>query len=197
MLNFPVRFINWIMECVTSTSFSTALNGNMYGHFVGRHVLRQGDPLSPFLFALCLEALSRSLKCISRSTAFGFHPKCRNLLITHLAYADDLLLFSRGDVQSFSLIMNCLNRFGDMAGLRINLNKSNVYLAIVDDCVRQAILNFTGFACGVIPFLYLGIPLASTKLKTLDYSLMIDAIRAKIFAWPQQTLSYAGKVELI
>lgn len=127
---------------------------------MGRRGLRQGDPLSPFLFSLCLEALSTSLKCFSLSTAFGFHPKCCNLHITHLAYADDFLLFSKGDVRSVYMIMNCLNRFGDMSGLRINLHKSNVYLASVDDCLRQDILNFTGFANVVLHFRYLGIPLA-------------------------------------
>lgn len=131
------------MECVTSTSFPIALNGNLYGHFVGRRGLRQGDPLSPFLFAICLEALSRSLKCMSTSPAFGFHPKCKHLNITHLAFADDLLLFSRGDVRSVSMLMNCLNKFGDTAGLRINSQKSNIYLSGVDDHVRQEKCNWS------------------------------------------------------
>lgn len=148
-LNFPVGFITWIMECVTSTSYFIALNGHMYGHFVGRRGLRQGNPLSP-LFALCLEVLSRSLKLMSRSPSFGFHPKYFNLHITHLAYADDLLFFSREDVRSVSMIMGCLNSFGDMAGLRINLLKSNVYMASIEDVVRPDILAITGFASGTL-----------------------------------------------
>lgn len=196
-LNFPVTFIYWIMERVTTTSFSHSLNGNLYGHFEGKRGLRQGDPLSPFLFALCLEYLSRSLHCLSASSDFGFHPKCKNLRITHLAYADDLLLFSRGDIRSVSMIMNCLRNFGDTASLRINLQKSNVYIACVDDYVRQDIMNVIGFSNGTLPFRYLGIPLASTKLKTADYSCLVDAIRMKISSWPRQSLSYAGKIELI
>ncbi|XP_073303028.1 uncharacterized protein [Primulina huaijiensis] len=55
------------------------------------------------------------------------------MAITHLAYADDLLLLSRADVRSVSMILQCVNNFGDMAGLRINFSKSNVYLGSVPE----------------------------------------------------------------
>lgn len=116
-LNFLIKFIGWLMECVTTTSYSLSINGQLHGFFNRNSGLRQGDHLSPFLFAICLEVLSRSFKHMSRSPALGFHSKCLNMRITHLDYADDLLIFSRGDFQSVSLIMNCLSEFGDMAGL--------------------------------------------------------------------------------
>ncbi|XP_075508006.1 uncharacterized protein LOC142544859 isoform X2 [Primulina tabacum] len=143
--NFPSLFVKWIMECVSTTSYSIALNGTYHGHFKGERELRQGDPLSPFLFNICIEVLSRSIKQMSRSPTYGFHPKCRDLRITHLAYADDLLLLSRGDIGSIEMVMNCLNKFGDMAGLRVNLLKSNIYMAGMDDRTRHEILRMTGF----------------------------------------------------
>ncbi|XP_073061666.1 uncharacterized protein [Primulina eburnea] len=155
------------------------------------------DPLSPFLFTLCLEVLSRSLKRTSRSAHFGFHPKCANLRITHLAYADDLLLLSRGDTRSVSMIMECLNNFGDMAGLRVNLLKSNIYMAAIDDRVRDEILQITGFSPGNLPFRYLGVPLAARNLRSSDYSKLVESIAAKFNSWPRQSLSYAGKIELV
>lgn len=130
-------------------------------------------------------------------TTLHIEQKCSRLKITHLAYADDLLIFARGDVTSVTLIMNCLHTFGNTAGLHINLHKSNVYLASVDEYTRQEIRNITGFTTGSLPFRYLGIPLASTKLRTTDYSSLVDAIQKKISSWPRQTLSYARKVELI
>lgn len=128
---------------------------------------------------------------------FGFHPKCRNLRITHLAYADDLLIFSKGDAQIVSLIMNCLNNFGDMAGLRVNQMKSNIYMTGVDDYIRHCILNVTGFSSGELSFRYLGIPLASRKLKVLDFGMLLDTISGKIKSWHKSSLSHAGKLELI
>ena len=61
-LQFPSTFISWTMACISSTSYSLAYNGSMHGFFKGERGLRKGDLLSPFLFVLCLEYLSRSLR---------------------------------------------------------------------------------------------------------------------------------------
>lgn len=73
---------------------------------------------------------------MATSSAFAFHPNCKNLHITHLAYADDLLLFSHGDTGSLSLLMKCVRDFGNTAGLRINFLKSNIFMAGIDECTR-------------------------------------------------------------
>lgn len=61
-LGFPTVFIDWVMACVTTPSFSVTVNGGMHGHFKGERGLRQGDPMSSMLFILCLEYLSRLIK---------------------------------------------------------------------------------------------------------------------------------------
>lgn len=80
------------MECVSTTSYSIALNGCFQGFFKGQQGLRQGDLMSPLLFTLCLEYLVHSLNCRTNSN-FNYHPKCAALKITHLAFTDDLLIF--------------------------------------------------------------------------------------------------------
>ncbi|CAH9092304.1 unnamed protein product [Cuscuta europaea] len=119
-LGFPLRFIDWIMECVTSTSFSVSLNGSLYGFFEGKRGTGQGDPMSPLLFVLCLEYFSRLLNLKTKEPNFNFHPKCASLNISHLAYADDLILFSRGDKASIEILVKTLQDFGDATGLRVN-----------------------------------------------------------------------------
>ncbi|KZV37742.1 hypothetical protein F511_33235 [Dorcoceras hygrometricum] len=113
---FPGIFITWVMECVSSTSFSVMVNGQLQGLFQGRRGLRQGDPLSPFLFTICMEVFARGLRLASHNPGFHFHPSCEPQGILHLAYADDLLLFSRGDASSVALLLDSLSQFGDMAG---------------------------------------------------------------------------------
>ena len=97
-LGFPNLFVGWIMQCITTTSYSISINGSMQGFFKCNQGIRQGDPIYPFLFVLCLEYLSRSLNQLKDGRDFNFHPRSQDLNITHLAFADDLILFSRGDV---------------------------------------------------------------------------------------------------
>jgi len=134
MFGFPDRFVHLIMKCVETTSFSIAVNGTLYGFFSGKSGVRQGDPLSPYLFILCMEYFSRMLKLASRNGDFHFHLKCNVHDICHLAFADDLLLLSRGDRHSVSIIFQQLIIFGQTSGLTINAAKSSIYfeaLAIV------------------------------------------------------------------
>lgn len=185
------------MECISTASYSVLVNGRMHGFFCGKRGLRKGDPLSPYLFTICLEMLSRSLKFAALSPDFNYHPKCQPLGITHLAYADDILLLSRGYFGSVSILMQCLNDFRDMAGLHTNVLKSNMFAAGVHDSLKTQLLELTGFNMGTFPFQYLGIPVASNKLKITEFCLLLDKLTSKINSWPKQTLSHAGRLELI
>ena len=196
-LGFPRKFIGWVMACVTTPTYSIALNGSLFGHITGRKGLRQGDPLSPFLFVLCLEYFSRSLKVVTENTHFNYHPKCSQLKITHLAFADDLMLMARGDAISVGILMDCLNDFGDVSGLRANVSKSSLYTAGITGTELEEIKALTNIPTGTMPFRYLGIPLAAEKLKVNFYAPFIDKIAAYINAWTSASLSYAGRSELI
>ncbi|KAL0336702.1 UNVERIFIED_CONTAM: hypothetical protein Sradi_4882100 [Sesamum radiatum] len=100
------------MECVSTTSFSVALNSSLHGLFPGKKGLRQGDPMSPALFLFCMEYFSRLIKRSTANSDFNFHPKCAKLKITHLLFADDLMLFSRGDLPSIHILMSVSNSSG-------------------------------------------------------------------------------------
>lgn len=196
-LRFPLQFVGWIMECVTSTSFSVSINGNTHGFFKGRRGLRQGDPLSPYLFILCLDYLSRMLKTASANPDFNFHPKCGSLKISHLAFADDLMLLARGDSGSIGILMDCLKGFGNCSGLNMNLQKSNIFLAGLGPQHCDNILAESQLSLGTMPFRYLGIPMAASSLKVQDFSPFLAALNSLFNGWRGITLSYAGKVELI
>ncbi|XP_057485879.1 uncharacterized protein LOC130772160 [Actinidia eriantha] len=196
-LQFPPRFIGWILECITTASYSLTLNGSLHGFFKGKRGLRQGDPLSPYLFVLCLEYLSRHLGQLKENPDFNFHPRCGGLKLTHLAFADDLVLFSRGDPKSVSLLMESLKHFGDCSGLNISLSKSNIFAAGISSMDLDSIKDITGFPQGSFPFRYLGIPIADSRLTIAQFSPLLDKIQGYISAWAGANLSYAGRIELV
>ncbi|XP_057975337.1 uncharacterized mitochondrial protein AtMg01250-like [Malania oleifera] len=185
------------MECVTTASYSIVLNKRFKGFFLGRKGLRQGDPLSPLLFVLCVEYLSRLIRSIQNKNDFKFHPKCESLGITHLAFVDDLMMFSRGDLASINYLLNCLNEFSCCSGLTVNLNKSNLYLAGMKGSDLDEVLRFSSMKLGDFPFRYLGIPLLSTRLNSVHYRPLIDNISNLLRCWPSHTLSYAGRLKII
>lgn len=127
-LNFHPIFVNWIMQCVSTPMFSISLNGSPHGFFRGKRGLRQGDPMSPSLFILCMEYLSRFINAKS-CVNFNFHAKCGRTKITHLAFADDLMLFCRGDHTSLKILYEAMEEFQACSGLETNKQKSNLFVA--------------------------------------------------------------------
>ena len=81
------------MACVTSPSYSICINGSLNGYFMGKRGLRQGDPLSPYLFVIVMEMLTRILAEKARSNTFNFHWRCEKNKLINLCFADDLMVF--------------------------------------------------------------------------------------------------------
>lgn len=92
-LAFPEQFIRWIMTCMETVTYTIMINGALTKPFDARKGLRQGDPLSPFLFVLAMEYLTRKLKKLAEIPNFNFHHKCAKMQILQLGFADDLYLF--------------------------------------------------------------------------------------------------------
>ncbi|KAL0347781.1 UNVERIFIED_CONTAM: hypothetical protein Scaly_1794100 [Sesamum calycinum] len=113
--------------------------------------LRQGDPMSPGLFLLCMEYFSRLIKRKTTDSDFNFHPKCEKLKITHLLFADDLMMFSRGDLPSVHILMECLQEFRDVSGLAVNTSKSSIFTAGIENNILCDILARTEFTRGEMP----------------------------------------------
>lgn len=107
------------MSCLKTVSYTFNVNGDLTVPLEAKKGLRQGDPLSPYLFVICMEYLNRCLNQLKDTKDFRFHPRCRKLNITHVSFADDLLLFSRGDVQSVRCLFAAFNKFSSASGLKL------------------------------------------------------------------------------
>ncbi|GJV85890.1 putative RNA-directed DNA polymerase [Tanacetum coccineum] len=194
---FYHSMIKWIMACVTSPSYSININGNVHGFFKGKWGLRQGDPLSPYLFTLVMEVLTLILqRRVRLSDSFRYHKQCEDLNIINVCFADDLFLFARGDVDSAKVIMESLDEFKEVSGLIPSIPKSTAYFCNVLNHVKISILNFMPFAEGDLPVQYLGVPLISSRLLNRDCKILIEKARNRIGDWKNKSLSFAGRLQL-
>nr|GEZ68719.1 hypothetical protein [Tanacetum cinerariifolium] len=169
---FPVKMIQWIMTCVSSAAFTISVNGERFGYFKGGRGLRQGDPISPYLFTL-------------------------ELKLTHLSFADDLLVLCHGDLKSVSVLKKALNEFSKVFGLLPNINKSIVFFGNVDKQAQRAILDELVFVMGKLSVKYLGVPLITKKISVAECKILMDRVKNVVLDWKNKSLSYAGRLQLI
>ena len=139
-------------------------------------------------------------RLVKRKTArpsFNLHQECHDTQLTHLLFADDVVLFCRGDIGSVETLKTCLDQFGDISGLRVNRAKSAIFFGSVDEGVKTQILEHTGYREGAFPFRYLGVPISPHKLTSMEFQPLLNKISSYITFWARRSLSFAGKRELI
>ncbi|KAL2247967.1 UNVERIFIED_CONTAM: Transposon TX1 uncharacterized protein [Sesamum indicum] len=184
LFGFPPTFIRWIEECISTTSFLVGLNGNPHGFFDGARGLRQGDPLSPFLFVLVMEVLHIGfLQLIEQDMQFTYHWKCELARVFQLGFANDLLLFCRADLDSVRVLKVGLDQFAEWSGLRLNIQKSHIIISRSAHERKDQLLSLLGFQEGHLPMRYLGLPLISSRLTISDCQPLLSKIDARIAGW--------------
>ncbi|OAO91334.1 hypothetical protein AXX17_AT5G31500 [Arabidopsis thaliana] len=123
-LDLPSIFVSWIKVCISTPSYNVAFNGELIGFFNGKKGIRQGDLMSSHLFVLVMDIMSKSHDKGVVNGLFQLHPRCVAPLITHLSFADDVLVFFDGAESSIAGIMAILDDFKAGSGFGINREKT-------------------------------------------------------------------------
>ncbi|XP_070035221.1 uncharacterized protein [Nicotiana tomentosiformis] len=144
-----------------------------------------------------MEYLSRSLKTMKDNKQFKFHPKYARVNLVQLGFADDLLLFCRGDMRSFKILHQHFQMFSAASSLIANPNKICIYFGSVSNLLQQQIMDILGYTKGELPFRYLGVPLRTKRLSVIQCEPLIERMLNMIQSWTTKFLSYAGRAVLV
>ncbi|XP_010507045.1 PREDICTED: uncharacterized protein LOC104783606 [Camelina sativa] len=166
------------------------------GFFTSSKGLRQGDPISPYLFVLGMEVFSRLLQSRFEQGYIKYHPKTSGLVLSHLMLADDIMIFFDGSEASLNGINEALDDFASWSGLHMSREKTQLFHTGLDQDQISAISRH-GFPVASLPICYLGLPLMHRKLKIAEYQPLLDQITRRFNGWAVKTLSYVGRCQLI
>jgi ribonuclease HI len=197
-LGFHPTWVNWIRICITSPSFSILINGSPFGKFSPARGLRQGDPLSPFLFILGTEVISRLLLRQESSDLKGIRIARNCAAVSHLLFADDLILFAKVTSMEAVALKSCLDKYCCWSGQAINCSKSSIHFS--KNTISSTITSINGifpFKRASVSSKYLGLPLFFGKAKTSAFKNILEKVSGKIEGWRAKTLSQAGRSVLI
>ncbi|XP_062104612.1 uncharacterized protein LOC133815835 [Humulus lupulus] len=122
---------------------------------------------------------------------------CKNLNSVSLCFADDLVLFCKGNVHSVQILHDGFSQFSGASGLSMNLAKSHIYFGGLTAETKKDILDCLNIEEGSFPLKYLGIPLRPTKWKASDCGIIIKKIHLRLHSWASRHLSFVGRAQLI
>ncbi|XP_059458269.1 uncharacterized protein LOC132187853 [Corylus avellana] len=198
-LGFAEEWVGKVMTCVRTVTYSILINGQPYGKIVPSRGIRQGDPLSPYLFILCAEGLSTLLnKAEQEGQISGFPIARRGTKINHLLFADDSLLFCRASILEWARIQDVLEVYEKASGQQLNRSKTSIFFSKNTKIeAKTVILNAAGVISTDRYEKYLGLPALIGRSKVSAFTNITGKIWERINGWKEKFLSQAGKEVLL
>ncbi|XP_019091180.1 PREDICTED: uncharacterized protein LOC109128751 [Camelina sativa] len=141
--------------------------------------------------------LSLMLNRAAEEGKFQYYHNCDTAKLTHLCFANDLLIFVDGSLSSVQNVLHVLQEFEDRSGLAISLQKSSFYGGGLSEEEISLISSTTGLPHGTLPVRYLGVPLCTKKLTIQNCEPLLQQVKGKINHWCSKSLSFAGRLLLI
>ncbi|GKV32614.1 hypothetical protein SLEP1_g41208 [Rubroshorea leprosula] len=195
---FSNTWREWIMECLRSSMVSVLVNGSPTRQFSMSRGLRQGDPLSPFLFLIIAEGINGLvMKAVEKGLLEGVEVGGKGFKISHLQYADDTLLFGTATEENVWAMKSILRTFELVLGLKINFNKSQLIGIGVKEEWLEKMAWILCCKKGVLPFKYLGVPIGGRSGKLSFWKPVLEGVNRKLSTWNGRFLSLGGRITLI
>jgi hypothetical protein len=196
---FPPLWRKWMRECVGTATASVLVNGSPTEEFPFQRGLRQGDPLSPFLFLLAAEGLNILMSAmVERNVFTGYSVgEQDSITVSHLQFADDTLLLGVKSWANVRALRTVLVLFELMSGLKVNFHKSMlVGVNIADSWLHEAA---SALCCrvGKVPFLYLGLPIGGDPRRLGFWEPVLTHIRNRLSGWKSRFLYFGGRLVLL
>ena len=198
-LGFHNRWVDLMMECITTVSYSILINGEPSQTIYPSRGLRQGDPISPYLFLLVTEGLHGLISKAATSGDIRGISICRNgPRLTHLFFADDGLLFCRASIQECTHIQTLLTTYEEASGHQLNREKTTLFFSKNTDIeIQDSIKVLLGVPKIKQYEKYLGLPSFVGKHKKASLAYIKDRIWSKLQGWKEKLLSRAGREVLL
>ncbi|GKB49944.1 RNA-directed DNA polymerase, eukaryota, reverse transcriptase zinc-binding domain protein [Tanacetum coccineum] len=194
---FGEKWCTWIRNCLISSKGSILVNGSPTMEFQFHKGLKQGDPLSPFLFILIMESLHISVNRVVEAGLFRGVQVGNAIHVSHLFFADDAVFLGHWSDSNIDTILRILDCFYHASGLKINMSKSKLMgISVHRDNVAQAAQKI---GCDILqaPFSYLGSKVGSLMSRIQSWDETINLIVARLSRWKMKTLSIGGCFTLI
>ncbi|KAH9783694.1 reverse transcriptase domain-containing protein [Citrus sinensis] len=194
----PSDLIQVIMACITSVTMRVLWNGEATDEFSPSQGIRQGCPLSPYLFVLCIERLSHGIhNAISAGKWRPIGLSRHGTRLSHLFFADDLLLLAEATVEQARVISTVLAEFCACSNAKVNTSKTLLYFSKNMGARNvSAISGLLGFSVTFDLGKYLGVPLHHSRVSTNMYQGIIDKVEKRLSGWNASHLSLAGRITL-
>ena len=199
-LGFNNTWVKWISECISTVSYSLIINGESCGFFKPSRGLRQGDPLSPYLFLICMDVLARRLYDLSLDSKSGIGIKIAPATerIPCLFFADDSLIFCKTSTESCQKLKNTLDLFCAQSGQLINFHKSSlIYSKRTRTIEKQTVAGIFNISNSAAIGKYLGCSIFMGRPQSDHFQPLITKALAKLDNWKAKCFSKAGRVVLI
>eukprot|EP00253_Pinus_taeda_P009447 PITA_09447 len=194
---FDHNWVRWVMALVSSSNFSILVNGSPSEIFNPSRGLRQGDPLSPFLFILMMEGLGRSIKqAKDMGKIRGLQILENGSVLTHQQFVDDTLLQGIPTVKEALAYKQILKDFSLATGMEVNLSKSKIFFFRTNIVIQRNISRILGFQRDSLPSKYLGIPLIARPMHKSIWESILYKMQDKVKSWTLHALNLANRLVL-